>query len=387
VGRTLILFVAIALMLASVVVGDSDQIVVPDNDSTEQDSPEGSGFPHPSVKHKGLDGDRSDSNRTAVPGAPEAAGLDVRQPLISVIIPTHDRAGLLRQAIESVLASPLVVSPEQVVVVDDDSHDETSEVVRQCGVRYLRTECRSAGGSRNAGLALAQTPYVAFLDDDDVWLPGNMEAQLAALEANPTAGFAYGMIQFVTEDLKPLAGPFPPPPLPSGLAPHKLHLSYPQIGVVLFRREALAEVGGFDLRIRYFEDAHLMAQIAARHDIVGLEVLGMLYRDRTPSKARSDYFWAEARREVTHWRPRHLGIGWKAAAKFRFRTKGLFCWRFCEDAVACIALGHRQDALRCVSRALRISPAHALRHSRQLGSILSHTINRKQPPEVRTAIH
>jgi hypothetical protein len=227
------------------------------------------------------------------------------------------------------------------------------------------------------------------LDDDDMWLPGNMEAQLAALEANPNAGFAYGMAQFVTEDLEPLAGPFPSPPLPSGLAPEKLHLSYPQVGVVLFRREALAEVGGFDLRIRYFEDADLMARIAARHEVIGLEVLGMLYRERSPSKARSDYFWAEARREVTRWRPKHVShvsIGWKTAATFRFRTKGLFCWRFLEDAAACIALGHRQDALVCLSR-LWISPAHALRHSRKLGSIFSRCISGKQPLEALTAIH
>jgi glycosyltransferase involved in cell wall biosynthesis len=373
-----VFLVATALTFASLVVRDSDQIVVADNDSTEQDSPEGGDLPHPSVKHKGLDRDRSNSNRTAASPAAEDAGSAVRRPLISVIIPTHDRAGMLRQAIESVLASPLVVSPQQVVVVDDDSHDQTSEVVRQCGVRYLRTACHSAGGSRNAGLALVQTPYVAFLDDDDVWLPGNMEAQLAALEANPNAGFAYGMIQFVTEDLQPLAGPFPSPPLPSGLAPEKLHLSYPQLGVVLFQREALAEVGGFDLRIRYFEDADLMLRIAARHEIVGLEVLGVLYRDRPPSKARSDYFWGEARREVTYWSPKHLShvsIGWTTAAKFRFRTKGLFCWRFCQDAAACIAVGNRQDALVCLSRALRVSPAHAFRHSLRFGSIFSHCIS------------
>jgi len=271
------------------------------------------------------------------------------------------------------------VSPKQIVVVDDDSRDRTGEVTRQFGVTYVRVACRSAGGSRNAGLAAAQTPYVAFLDDDDVWLPGNMEAQLAALEGNPCAGFAYGTALVVTEDLKPMGVPFPAAPLPSGLAPERLHLSYPQLGVVLFRREAIAAADGFDLRIRYHEDADLMLRLAARHEMVGVDIVGLLYRERPTSKARADYFWAEARREVMRWAPKHVGVGWVTAAKFRFMTRGLFCWRFFDDAAACVALGQREQALVCLTRALRVSPAHALRHSRTLVSILRGCISAVPP--------
>src|SRR5262249_28984427 len=148
-------------------------------------------------------------------------------------------ADLLRGAIESVQASPLIQSPRQIVVVDDDSHDHTGEVARQLGVTYVRVACHSAAGSRNAGLAACQTPYVSFLDDDDVWLPGNMERQLGCLEANRDAGLAYAMAQPVTGDLQPINGRFPAAPLPSGRVPERLHLSYPQLGVTLFRRQAL----------------------------------------------------------------------------------------------------------------------------------------------------
>src|SRR5579859_2323363 len=163
---------------------------------------------------------------------------DLPSPRISVVIPTHDRASLLGGAIESVLSSPLIVSPEQIIVVDDDSHDQTRDVASRYGVRYVRVACHSSGGSRNVGLEHARTPYVTFLDDDDVWLPGNMEAQLAALDAHPTAGFAYGIAQCATEDLQPLPWRFPSTPLPSGYVPDDLHRhGYPQLGVVLFRRE------------------------------------------------------------------------------------------------------------------------------------------------------
>jgi glycosyltransferase involved in cell wall biosynthesis len=284
---------------------------------------------------------------------------------------------LLHEAIESVLPSPLIESPDQIVVVDDDSRDGTSAVVRELGVKSVRVTCRSAAGSRNAGLALIQTPYVAFLDDDDRWLPGNMEPQLAALAASPAAGFAYGIAQPVSEDLEPINHCFPSPPLASGLAPEQLHQAYPQLGVVLFRRDALAEVGGFDRRIRYYEDGDLMLRIAARHEIIGVESVGMLYRERPASRARADYFWADARREIIRWTPKQVGVAWRTATKYQFKMRGLFFGRFCDDASASLEDGHRQDALICLSRALRISPAHALRHSRRLGTILSQSIGRR----------
>jgi glycosyltransferase involved in cell wall biosynthesis len=305
---------------------------------------------------------------------------------ISVVITTRNRANLLRKAIESVLPSPLICSPEQVIVVDDDSSDETGDVARQFGVRYVRIADHNTSRARNAGLALAQTPYVTFLDDDDAWLPGNMEAQLSALETHPAAAFAYGIAQCATEDLEPIVEPFPlqfpTPPLPSGRVPEALHLcGYPQLGVVLFRQTALAAVGGSDPRIRYHQDGDLMLRIAGHHEIVGVEVVGMLHRLRPPSKARSDYHWARARREVTRWRPRDVGVGWKTATRFRIETRGLFHWHFYEDAEACLGLGQRRDALICLWRALWVSPAHALRHYRAFGSKVMQCIHETQSPQ------
>jgi glycosyltransferase involved in cell wall biosynthesis len=286
---------------------------------------------------------------------------------ISVIITTQDRAGLLDVAIASVLRSPFITSPDQIVVVDDDSHDRTEEVARQRGVQYVRVQHHNISRSRNAGLPLTQTAYVAFLDDDDAWLPVNMEAQFAALEDHPDAAFAYGIVRCVTEDLQPLPWTYPSPPLASGIAPERLHVDYPNLGVVLFRRQAIDDAGGFDPRIIWYQDVDLMLRIAARREIVGVEVVGMVQRMRAPSKARSDYYWSH--RDVTTWSPKHVGVGWKAAARFRFKMRRMFYHIFCEDAAACMALGHRREALECVSRALRVSPARALRHARTVGSV------------------
>jgi hypothetical protein len=196
-----------------------------------------------------------------------------------------------------------------------------------------------------------------------------MEQQLAALEANPDAAFAYGIARCTTEDFQPTPWTFPRPPLPSGHVPDKLHLGYPNLGVVLFRRRTLEEVGGFDRRIPYYQDGDLMIRIAARHTIIGVDVVGMLHRIRDPSRTRSDYYWAN--RDVRNWRPKHVGVGLKASAKLMIKTRGLFYHRFCEDAYACLAAGLRHDAFVCILRAFRVSPAHALRHCRNMASMVA----------------
>jgi glycosyltransferase involved in cell wall biosynthesis len=275
---------------------------------------------------------------------------------------------MLDVAIASILESPLITSPEQVIVIDDDSQDETAEVSRHRSVTYRRVNYHNISETRNAGFALVHTAFVTFLDHDDAWLPGNMCEQLATLEAQPEVAFAYGIGRCATEDLEPLPWLFPSPPLVSGLAPERLHLDYPNLGVVLFRREAVEEVGGFDPRIVYQQDGDLMIRVAARHRIVGIEFVGMLHRMRAASKKRADYYWKH--RSVTHWSPKHVGVGWRTAARLCFKVEGTFYHRFCEDAQACVAAGQRRNALECVFRAVRISPVRAARHVPTLASIV-----------------
>src|SRR3712207_6699120 len=109
-------------------------------------------------------------------------------PSVSVIIPTHGRPRLLPRAVESARRAGRDV---EVIVVDDASTDETAEVCRGLeGVRYVRLE-RNQGvaGARNVGLLVSTADYVAFLDDDDLRLPGSLDRQRAVLEARPAAGF------------------------------------------------------------------------------------------------------------------------------------------------------------------------------------------------------
>ncbi len=111
----------------------------------------------------------------------------MKTPLLSVVIPTWNRAQLVGDAIRSVLGQGAV----EVILVDDASADSTVEMVgREFGdrIRLLRLEHRlGPGGARNAGARVARGEFVAFLDSDDVWLPGKFAAELEVFARFPEA--------------------------------------------------------------------------------------------------------------------------------------------------------------------------------------------------------
>jgi len=113
----------------------------------------------------------------------------VKSPLLSVVIPTWNRAQLVCDAVDSALAQR--DGEVEVIVVDDASTDATAEVLEASfgtRVQLLRLEHRRGpGGARNAGARLAHGELVGFLDSDDVWLPGKLDAELAVLVQFPEA--------------------------------------------------------------------------------------------------------------------------------------------------------------------------------------------------------
>lgn len=105
--------------------------------------------------------------------------------LVSVLIPTYNRAYILGSAIQSVLAQ--TYRPIEVIVVDDGSTDDTRGVVEGFGpdVRYIRQENAGLAAARNAGLAAARGEFVAFQDSDDLWLPWKLQVQVALMRRVP----------------------------------------------------------------------------------------------------------------------------------------------------------------------------------------------------------
>ncbi|EFC7328542.1 glycosyltransferase family 2 protein, partial [Escherichia coli] len=102
---------------------------------------------------------------------------------VSVVIPTHSRPNLLRKAIESVLNQ--TYKPCEIIVVDDTESEETarclSVINSDIPIRLKYNTSSGAGSSRNLGAKIANGDFVAFLDDDDLWLPTKLETQMYEL--------------------------------------------------------------------------------------------------------------------------------------------------------------------------------------------------------------
>jgi glycosyltransferase involved in cell wall biosynthesis len=113
----------------------------------------------------------------------------VTTPLLSVVIPTWNRAHLVCEAVESALSQR--TGQVEVIVVDDGSTDDTANILtRRFGSRIhlLRLpNRRGVGAARNAGIRIANGELLAFLDSDDLWLPGKLDAELSVFERFPDA--------------------------------------------------------------------------------------------------------------------------------------------------------------------------------------------------------
>ena len=114
---------------------------------------------------------------------------------ISVIIPTHNRADILPRAIRSIQNQTRPV--DEIIVVSDGSTDNTEEVVKELAEKDSRIRLiayhpgHNGNYARNKGLEAASGEFIAFLDDDDEWLPRKTELQMAFFEKEPEVGLVY----------------------------------------------------------------------------------------------------------------------------------------------------------------------------------------------------
>jgi glycosyltransferase involved in cell wall biosynthesis len=235
----------------------------------------------------------------------------------SVIVPCYNAARFIGATLRSVLAQQGVEL--DVIVVDDGSSDGSAALVEQDfpQVRVIRQANRGVAAARNAGLAVARHDWVAFVDADDLWLPGKLQAQWQALQAEPEAGMAYTAWQVWTSR--------EPEPAADWLAELDAVAAdtsrwqgatgwiYPELLVdcevwsstVLVRRDLVLEAGGFDPDLRVCEDWDLWLRLSRLTPVIRVSQPLALYRQHplgiTRSPMQVDYKRLVIGRALERW--------------------------------------------------------------------------------------
>jgi glycosyltransferase involved in cell wall biosynthesis len=186
---------------------------------------------------------------------------------ISVIIPTHNRAGLLVRALASVFAQTF--APVEVIVVDDGSTDHTEEVVcdRFPQVNYLRQPQQGVSRARNVGIQQAQGEWFAFLDSDDEWLSHKLALQRHALQHNPPCRLCHTDEIWIRRGKR--VNPMKKHAKHGGtIFQHCLPRCVISPSSVMIHRAVFERVGHFDESLPVCEDYDLWLRICARYEVL-----------------------------------------------------------------------------------------------------------------------
>jgi glycosyltransferase involved in cell wall biosynthesis len=183
--------------------------------------------------------------------------------LLSVVIPTYNRAALLREALNSIFEQG--VRGVQVIVVDDGSTDDTRGVVSDYGndATYVFQENRGTAAARNRGVSLARGEFISFLDSDDLWLPGKTATELSLFEKFPDAGAIISDSEYWTEDELTIPSRFAQRGVRFDDDAPRYFATEPPLWIdgslfstccLTLRRNALERLGVFDTSFQSYED-------------------------------------------------------------------------------------------------------------------------------------
>jgi glycosyltransferase involved in cell wall biosynthesis len=207
--------------------------------------------------------------------------LPATSPLVSVVVPTHNRADLIGGTLDSILNQTF--TDFEVIVVDNGSTDGTDQVVASIADPRIRYHWQEDSGlpanSRNVGIGMARGAYIAFLDSDDLWLPEKLELQMRRFSEQPDAALVYGDAIYFGDTEK--AGK----PLVRGMVEGRVFrelLLFNRIGTltVVVRKDCLDEVGVFseDPELKGAEDYHLWLRLAHRYPFAAVGQVVARYR-------------------------------------------------------------------------------------------------------------
>jgi glycosyltransferase involved in cell wall biosynthesis len=178
-------------------------------------------------------------------------------PLVSVILPVFNGERYIEEAIESIYAQTYLNF--EIIVVDDGSSDASaSRLARFKDITYRRQDNQGPAIARNTGVRLAKGDCLAFLDQDDIWLPRKLEEQVSCLNANPNLGLLFCKQRIVVDEEAKELSPI--------VHEHLVKKRFREIvslspSAMMIRRELLEVLGGFNINYSFYSEADLMLRL------------------------------------------------------------------------------------------------------------------------------
>jgi len=204
---------------------------------------------------------------------------------ISVVVPAYNVERTILETIESVQQQTF--SDFEIIVIDDGSTDQTSEIVKSLEDERIKIFSYPNGGlpvARNRGISHATGKFIAFIDADDLWTSDKLELQLAALQQHPEAGVAYSWTSDFVDEQKENLYSYEPMFFEGNVLPNLLVKNFLVSGSnPLIRREAIESVGEFDPMLKSCEDWDFYLRLAAKWNFVVVPKWQILYRRSSTS--------------------------------------------------------------------------------------------------------
>lgn len=201
---------------------------------------------------------------------------------VSVVITTYNRAQFVKRAVHSALQAG---SDLEVVVVDDCSTDDTATVCAKLeNIHYIRLATNQGlAHARNVGLAESSSDFIAFLDDDDLRLPGSVDEQLRKIIADERIALCYGRALIGDARRQLPTGEIYPSECPQGdIFWELLERNFIPMPSVLVRKSALLELGGFNTGFTLSEDWEMWLRISERFMVAAVAEPVAIHRKADP---------------------------------------------------------------------------------------------------------
>lgn len=250
--------------------------------------------------------------------------------LVSAIITTHNRRELLKRAIESVFAQ--TYKEIELIVVDDHSEDGTSSVCQDPRINYIfipREESRGGNYARNLGIKAAKGEYVAFLDDDDYWLPQKIKKQVALIEEKKCDFVSCNrLLELVTEDGIQIKETEPILKEDCDMRRKILYTICSTTSLMIFKKDTILAVGMFDEHLRFWQEYELSIRLAQLKPFYSVQEPLVVYRidKKDPNRLTNKFY--EWRESVKYVYTKHKSL----YSQLSFREKLLVKHLYWSDA-------------------------------------------------------